>query len=183
MNIRYWLRLQNLLLPRFRIRGLMSSEEVHNPILSLGRRLRRQYIRSRLSKGVISADYLNQISMERYYQQRKLVYLRLVLSKIVTREDSVVVDLGAGDGTILDIAHAYSPKAHLMPIELSVEHCQSLQGKGYNPIPADASYIPLRRRPLSTLQHLPHLQIRMLFGSSCGCGPESRPSSLQGQVR
>jgi ubiquinone/menaquinone biosynthesis C-methylase UbiE len=62
----------------------------------------------------------------------------------VTQEDSVVVDLGAGDGTILDIVHAYSPRASLISIELSVEHLQTLQHKGYNPIQATASFVPIR---------------------------------------
>jgi hypothetical protein len=57
-----------------------------------------------------------------------------MLSKIVIQEDSVAADLGACNGTILDIIHAYYPRASLLSI--AVDHLQTLQ--------AGASFIPVR---------------------------------------
>jgi len=82
--------------------------------------------------------------MERYYQQRKLKSIFMILRKILRERPCLILDLGAGDGTILDLANNVSTKLFPVGLELSKDHCITLREKGYNPIISDVEYIPIR---------------------------------------
>ena len=83
--------------------------------------------------------------MERYYQQRKLESIRIILRKILGQRSSTLLDLGAGDGPILDITGDLSAKELFsIGLDLSRDHCITSREKGYNPILSDIEYVPIR---------------------------------------
>lgn len=111
----------------------------------------------------LRARYDSPNLMERYYQQRKLEVVSRKIAEMTRTGGSIVLDVGAGDGTFLDIAKARAPESVTIALDLSF-HCIKALKHRHSAIWADGESIPLRNNTvdvvflLDVIEHLadPH---------------------------
>jgi ubiquinone/menaquinone biosynthesis C-methylase UbiE len=105
-------------------------------------------------KAVITPEYESSDRMEYYYQQRKLKSIRFVLSKILGGRSSLILDVGAGKGIVLDLASTISTRLWVVSLEISKDCCIVLREKGYNPIISDVEHMPIKSEAVDVVLFL-----------------------------
>jgi len=113
--------------------------------------VKKKYKIKPFDKYTATPEYESADPMERYYQQRKVRFIRSEIRKIMKKNPGKIADLGCGEGVFLDFSNKLNQQMLTIGVDFGRKNCEKTRIKGHNSILADVEFLPLKTNSIEAV--------------------------------